>query len=448
MGSIFILADGETAEKIDLAKYKKSIPCNFLFSSSDIHPREDTESWDAFSKRVNRIVELFDESILKGFQKDHYSFISMPACYSDYQWAKWSEFRIIGGGSVSTYSFGSGVAESYSYKTVNCYNSELIKSLFDRKRLFINYLFDFEQYISVHSNDDTLCCKVWLARTSVGGRRSTIENHASEGDCVLLIAYNIGDYISPKSFYPISDRSHFLICTQSGNEIGDIDFGSDLGPEDESNHDNTEYWEVYMQPITDGSIVITDAHISQIIPHGAARGRKIKPLVEVNLHMKQIAPINRASNNLFPPETNFVRMIRKTATMMKQLAVLDYNRKCDIINGIIPDTYSVEQILPDVCADLSEYRPLRTQPVCSFSLLGLNLSFDELGQFWNVFSPLYSAIRHEDYSPDCLETTRFVTTDSLLFMLEMHEGPNHKMNGKPCISHTLTIFKKRMHRKQ
>lgn len=398
--------------------------------------------------------------------QEKFIFSEIPDEFEDFQWRKYSEFSSIGGRIGFSLNMDFFNAEflnklqrtdnieektkekfaqntlRFSYITAERINTSMIEELFDYKTLLKNQMFNLEQFVIDAANCNALKCKVWLARTGVGKRRYNIENDCLVGDSVSLVPYSHGQYIG-KSTCPVNDNAQFLVRSENGKELGDICFGNNISPENDSNRANNEYWDIFRQLLIDGTIVIKSSEISKIVPHGTKEGRARKALIELKLDFELIGSINHTTNKIITPLTSVKKMLQKTANTMSLLGAIDYNRKCDIISGKENYNPTFEEIFPSVGFESEQYSLITSQNFKRFSLLSFELSPTELEEFWNVYAPTYCAIHHENFLECNLSGIRSVKTKSLLIVayITYEERPYSQFGMHRDI--TLSIFRQR-----
>lgn len=405
--------------------------------------RQGNESYDKFLDRLEEACKSFHDSVFEEYLHDDFCFLSLPREHHECQWARKSEFLITGGGftfSLEIDSLQQGNVSSYvSVKRVN---TSIIENLFDYKMLLKNHMFNLEKYIVDSAANNTLKCKVWLARTGVGKRREAIEKECFIGDTVEVIPYHYGQCIG-KQVSPVNDNAHFMVRNANGKEIGDICFGNDIASDNDDNKMNREYWDIFRQLLIDETVVIKNAKITKIIRHGTTGGRKIKALVELTLKFELIGDINYASNKIITSKTRVKRLLQKAANKMCLLGAIDYNRKCDIISGKENYNNMFEDIFPDTSFTDESYSLVVSDNFNDFSLIEANFSPTELEEFWGVYSPAYCAIKNNDFIDDDFVGKRSVKTENMLFVVNVSKDEGSQSNCGSKKNIILSIYRKK-----
>lgn len=203
----------------------------------------------------------------------------------------------------------------------------------------------------------TISVEKWLTATGKKGRTKELEL-LSEGINLLWekspTNYGEGiDVISPNNIV-----------------IGEINWRNEYP------YDN-EYSEVYLPFITSGNIHIESITLNKIIPHRTPGGRPLKALAQVIINMK----IDR-----FPDNDEYISVAKQDIRLMRKLAAIDYNRKCDIIEGIIPECpENLEELFPDEEFEHGEEFLIFDLIENKGFLSGCVFTSKELEEIWNMY---------------------------------------------------------------
>lgn len=390
----FIKPNEEPYERLNVESYSKM---DFEYFFGNIVPklvRQPYESWNSFSLRKSNAERIVDIFVFGKLHDEIFELISVPDYYSDYQYAKNAEFGYLYTAGIIlaslTIDIGSLAEEIISNNESDQRKGEIIKS----KRKNVTYtpnkinegnigaafeywniknelLNNSVNYIkrSCDSDGRISICR-WLTSTGKRGRTKEIESQR-EG-CELSWEIN-------------HHEDKIYILSPNNIEIGEIGWNNECD-------DDSEYWEVYKPLIFNGSILIESVTLNKIIPHSTPEGRPRKALAQVVLNMK----ISNLSINRDPLDVN-----REDLQSMRKLSAIDYNRKCDIIEGIIPEyPANLEELFHDEEFEHGEEFATFDLIWSKGFLSGYVFTSKELEEIWNIYRNIENYFNYHRFHID------------------------------------------------
>lgn len=172
-----------------------------------------------------------------------------------------------------------------------------------------------------------------------------------------------------------NSSTELVILSPNGMEIGEINWKTEDGY-----MNDTEYNAVYEPLLRSGCVDIGAIKLHRIIPHNAPNGRPRKALVQVSItfHIRELKE-----------DKYYLAQIKRDIQTMRTLAAIDYNRKCDVIEGRIPDKLaSLEDLFCD--DEFFTDKPFVTYDIFRSQgfLSGSTFSASELEEIWSVYMPI------------------------------------------------------------
>lgn len=382
MKSKFIKTSKTPYKKYDVEKYSYMNNEEFFKVTLPQIARGHTEKWESFKEREREAVDKLTEFVFGNLYDESFDFKKIPKEYDDYQYAKHSEF----GNFNSTLSAGISITidkneiynaltdeypdfsksvksektkSRYTY-SVNKINTNRIGEPFDFWKTKQYLLNNAINYINFNcDNNDYISVSRWITATGKSGRTKEIEL-LNEG-CSLSWITN--------------DQGYLSILSPNGKIIGEINWKTD-----EDHYSDTEYNEIFEPFLKNKQIEIESIKIKTLIPHNTPFGRPRKALVQVLITFHKV---------YLEENMDLISQFKQDFKSMRMLAAIDYNRKCDIIEGKIPDVIlSLEELFSDSGFPIDN--PLATYDIFSSKnfLSGSSFTSVELEEIWNIYMPI------------------------------------------------------------
>ena len=384
--SKFIKVDEMPYVRCDINEYSKMDINHFFKEALPKIARHKNEKWEHFEKRRRRAEEALNTFVFGRFYGKLFELKAIPCEYSDYQYAKNSEFgNVARRGIIAVGSISIDTNEVLKLQTCESTDSKGIITV-DRvipnnassvnkiNAYRIGYPFAYwgiQQYLLNNtincineSCDDNGLISVtrWLTATGKSGCTREIES-LNEG-CLLK-------WIQKTK----NSSTELIILSPNGMEIGEINWKTEDGY-----MNDTEYNAVYEPLLRSGCVDIGAIKLHRIIPHNAPNGRPRKALVQVSItfHIRELKE-----------DKYYLAQIKRDIQTMRTLAAIDYNRKCDVIEGRIPDKLaSLEDLFCD--DEFFTDKPFVTYDIFRSQgfLSGSTFSASELEEIWSVYMPI------------------------------------------------------------
>ena len=442
MNSRFIKTEDVSYERCNIEKYSKIDIDKFYSTALPKIARGVSENWKHFEKRRYKAEDALDKFIFGRFFNKTFSFVRIPDEYTDYQYSKHSEFgvsarNLIGGMSISIdineiFNFATGKCDDphkmlacETLKPSNIYsidkiNSNRIGYAFNHWELCHFLLNNTANYVK-NNCDQSGCISVsrWITATGKSGRTKEIES--LQESCALSWE------IKHNSF-----STEISVISPNDAIIGEINWKTD-----EEHPEDTEFNEVYVPLLNNGQADIQSIKLQTIIPHNTPKGRPRKALAQVliTLHI----------NNIEKDE-NYIARTKQDIQSMRTLAAIDYNRKCDILEGKIPEMIpSLEEFFSD--DEFPTDNPFVTYDILQSRdfLSGSSFTIDELEEIWNIYMPIltFCSLRDKNSPYFKNENTRlFYKRHFYNYVLECeHDVRIFKDQTYPVTHLKLSLFK-------
>lgn len=386
MNSRFVKTDEIPFERCNVEEYSRMDINKFYNDALPKMARGKNETWQHFEKRRSRAEKMLNTFVFGRLYEKQFELKSIPSEYSDYQFSKHSEFGYSSSrGIVAGFSISIDDDEVLKYLTGECSDPQKmvrVERLKPNNTYNINKInvdaigFPFNYWeirqlllnntvYYVKSNCDKsgrIRVTKWITATGKSGRTKEIES--LEEGCNLL-------WVKKQKYASLE----ISVLSPNGKEIGEINRKTD-----EDHLGDTEYREVFEPLLRNGCVDIESIKLHRLIPHNTPKGKPRKALVQVliTFHVKNLEEYEQ-----------FVALTKQDILSMRTLAAIDYNRKCDIIEGKIPDRLlSLEELFCD-----NEF-PVRN-PYATFDLLrsrdflsGSTFTMAELEEFWSIYMPI------------------------------------------------------------
>ena len=383
----FVKADEVPYIRCDVNKYSKMDIDEFFADALPKIARGKNERWENFQKRKSKAEAALNKFVYGKYYGKFFELRSIPSEYFDYQYSKHSEF-----GSINTVkNFGQvligldmdevhkfidrehgdpqklvevqHVKANITTYNINRINCDRIGVLFDYWKARNFLLNNSIEYIRSNCNSNG-CISVtrWITATGKSGRTKEIESLTDRCDLSWKITSN-------------SSSPEIAILSPNNIVIGEINWKND-----EDHLDDTEFNEVYKPLLSSGCADIKSVQLQKLIPHGSPKGRPRKALVQVLITLQV--------KNLDAYEASINR-IKQDIQSMRTLAAIDHNRKCDLIEGVIPECISS---IGELFAN-DEFP--RNSPFAVIDILqsgrclsGFALTAAELEEIWSIYMPI------------------------------------------------------------
>lgn len=382
MKSKFIKISKSPYRKYDIEKYSYMNNDEFFKITLPQIARGHTEKWESFIERKREADDILEEYVFGNLYDKLFDFKKIPKEYDDYQYAKHSEF----GNFNSTLSAGFSITidEDEIYKALTDEHPNFSKSIkYEKTKSRYTYSvnkinttrigepFDFwktKEYLLNNAvnyinhncdNNDYISVSRWITATGKSGRTKEIEL-LNEG-CSLSWITN--------------DQGYLSILSPNGKIIGEINWKTE-----EDHYNDTEYNEIFEPFLKKKQIEIQSIKLKTLIPHNTPFGRPRKALVQVLITFHKV----HLEENI-----DLISQFKQDFKSMRMLAAIDYNRKCDIIEGKIPDVIlSLEELFSDSCFPTDN--PFATYDNFSSRnfLSGSSFTSAELEEIWNIYMPI------------------------------------------------------------
>lgn len=378
--------DDTPYKRCNIEEYSKMDIDKFYSEALPKIARGKNEKWEHFINRRHKAKESLNTFVFGRFYGKLFDLKSIPDEYSDYQYSKHSEFGysrrsgVIAGISISvdTDDFlkiitgkhtdlkrlvKCGRLESSSTYGMNKINIVQISHLFDFGKISRFLLDNTANYVNSNcDNNHRISVSRWITATGKSGRTKEIESLTE------------GCYLS-WTLKPNATTTEISVLSPNGTIIGEINWKTE-----ETQLNDTEFNEVYEPLLKNGYVDIYSVQLQTLIPHNTPKGRPRKALVQVliTFNVKKIEINN-----------DILDQTKRDIQSMRILAAIDYNRKCDIIEGIIPEKISS---LEDLFSDdaFPAENPFVTYDVFQSIgfLSGSAFTINELEEIWNIYMPI------------------------------------------------------------
>lgn len=211
--SFFILLDDYPFPKFDLTQQKRIKLDDVLSKRKIFAPRHENERWEKYNKREQRALVAFERLVFGKLADEKFKFIHMPEEYKNYQWRKYSEFQIQGGGCELTISVDGNCSEGDWYSTVACINKEDIANTLACRKYLIEKLRNTDGILTTLLNENrTLKTDFWLSCTGLSKRTVFLEN-LSCGDQLLFRQNQLS---KKRGDYEILDQKRISLVKSNG----------------------------------------------------------------------------------------------------------------------------------------------------------------------------------------------------------------------------------------
>ena len=398
MNKHYALVEDTVLEKVDVDEYTNVDYKQKLQIDLPQMGRKPGEDWEEIENRMNALVESIDSCVFGPLATEKFEFVKMPEKYGDYQQMKHSEFYVCGGGFRSTISANfqgltetkhghnkmDDIAETDVYfRLADKFNKHHVGNLFGYWYMQREVVKNLHDYLKESCDKDN-CIEVdkWLTSTGVRRRTKNAEKLNENQNLRWMKENKNGSRI-------------IIVLDDDDNPIGEICWKTEDGINDK------EYSEVYDCLERDGLIDIVSIKLKRIIPHGTPNGRPRKALVNVSIKFH----INKLPTD-YKESEEFANNLKS----LRALAAIDYNRKCDILNGVISEDISC---INDIMNHSSLLRndlffEIRLGMSNTSFLSGIQMNNSEMQEFWNIFMPLYT------YYNNCLSQQDMETINNYI----------------------------------
>ena len=393
MNSEFVKMDNAPFERSCVEKYSKMDIDTFYSISLPKIARRADEKWSHFQKRRNYAEKALDTFIFGKHYNKTFELLSVPEEYLDYHYSKHSEFgycskNMMSGVSISLdieeiakFVIGEGdtIEDFIECEPTKPYNTYSLNKINENQ---IGYPFGYWKirdallknsicYVR-NNSDNNGCISVtrWITATGKSGRTKEIESLV-EG-CKL-------SWTETKNAF----STEITVISPNNVVIGEINWKTD-----EDHMSDTEFNEVYEPLLNCGNIEIQSIKLKKKIPHNSPNGRPKKALAEVLITF---------CVQKLDEDKNLVEKTKLDIQSMRTLAAIDYNRKCDIIEGKTPEKISsLEELFFDTAFACNHV-------IATFNILqdrdflsGSAFTIKELEEIWNVYMPIITFIALKD----------------------------------------------------